>query len=123
MKNIFINKIYEKLNPVINYWIMDNEKHGYHISIRFYNVDVNIYKKVAILNVQVDGPAIITNSYYSIPLGYRVPTTTDTYYNVSFISFSEGQFDIDDDSWVHDIVEYMDKWVNADKADVEELVD
>ena len=94
----------------------------YRISFRFYTVDVN-YKKIKIFKVEVDGPAIVSDSYYSIPLGYRIPTTTDTFSNRSWISFSEGQFDIDDGSWVNDVLEYMDKWVNADKANVEGLVD
>ncbi len=149
MRNEFITKVYDKLNPIVNRWAVDNEKCGkvkcysnvrniedkdywavkikcnndYHISLRFYDVDVSIYKTITILNVQADGPAIIRDSYYSLPLGYRIPTTTDTYSNRSFISFSEGQFSIDDNDWVDDIVDYMTKWVNEDKADVEGLVD
>lgn len=148
MKNVFVSKVYEKLNPVISNWCVENEKCGtivshvnlfrsdenywivkivckndYHISLQFYTVPVGSFKKVKIFNVQVDGPAIIRESSYSLSLGARIPVTIDTYSNRSWISFSEGQFDIDDDSWVNDIVEYLDKWVNKDKADVEGLVD
>lgn len=148
MRNEFINKVYEKLNPVVNHWAVEKENSGkvvsynntfhsepdyedywgvkivcendYHITFRFYTVDVK-YEKVKIFKVEVDGPAIVTNSYYSIPLGYRIPTTTDTFSNRSWISFSEGQFDVDDDSWVNDVLEYLNKWVNEDKANVEGL--
>lgn len=146
MINEFISKAYEKLNPVLNRWAVENEKCGkikhyynmrdiddsrdywcvkcecsndYHIAVRFYTVDANMYDTVEILTVQVDGPAIITNSYYSVALGYRIPTTVDTYSNRAAISFSEGQFDIDDDSWVNDILKFVNEWVAKDKANVE----
>lgn len=148
MRNEFINKVYEKLNPVVNHWAVEKEncgkvvdysnifrsdkyredywgvkiicKNDYRISFRFYTVDVK-YEKVKIFKVEVDGPAIVANSYYSTPLGYRIPTTTDAFSNRSWISFSEGQFDVDDDSWVNDVLEYLNKWVNEDKANVEGL--
>lgn len=148
MKNYFVNKVYEKLNPVVSRWAVENDKSGkivsyhnlfrseenywlfkvickndYHISIQFHTIPVGSFKKVKILNVQVDGPAIICESSYSLSLGARIPITIDTYSNRSWISFSEGQFDIDDDSWINDITEYLDKWVNKDKADVEGLRD
>lgn len=150
MRNEFINKVYEKLNPVINSWVVENEncgkvvsynnifrsepdyedywgvkivcKNDYHISFRFYTVvGVGINNKVKIFKVEVDGPAIMCSSSYSISLGYYIPTTTDTFSNRSWISFSEGQFDVDDDSWVDDVLEYLNKWVNEDKANIEGL--
>lgn len=147
MRNEFISKIYDKINPIVNSWAVNNEKDGkvkyysnirniedkdywaikiecsndYHISLQFHDVDVNVYKSVTVLNVKVDGPAIITNSFYSVALGYNVPTTIDTYTNRKVISFCEGQFDIDSNDWVNDIMDFMNKWVNEDKADVEGL--
>lgn len=37
------------------------------------------------------------------------------------IEFIEGNFDIDGDDWVDEVLEYINKWVNKDKADVEVL--
>lgn len=148
MRNEFISKVYDKLNPAVNRWVVENEDCGkvvsynntfrsepdyedywgvkivcendYRISFRFYTVDVK-HEKIKIFKVEVDGPAIVCSSHYSIPLGYRIPTTTDSFSNTSWISFSEGQFDVDGDSWVNDVLEYLNKWVNEDKANVEGL--
>lgn len=37
------------------------------------------------------------------------------------IEFIEGDFDIDGDDWVDEVLEYINKWLNKDKADVEIL--
>lgn len=37
------------------------------------------------------------------------------------IEFIEGDFDIDGYDWVDEVLEYINKWVNKDKDDVEVL--
>lgn len=143
MRNNFINEVYDELNPIINHWAKQkylNDKifeytnnfsikkvyglywevkilcnNDYRILLRFYK-NYELYNDSNILNVSVLAPAVerVKNEDGSVDV-YPSKIIKDK------IEFIEGYFDIDGDDWVDEVLEYMNKWVNKDKADVDVL--
>lgn len=143
MRNDFINKVYNELNHIINHWAKQKYlsdkifeytntfsikkvygfywevkilcKNDYRILLRFYK-NYEWYNDSNILNVSVLAPAVerVENEDGSVDV-YPSKKIKDK------IEFIEGNFDIDGDDWVDEVLEYINKWVNKDKADVEVL--
>lgn len=138
----FINRLYEKLNPVITNWVDYYTSlgliDGYELTrykAKSYISPNNTYKVIIDLvnnyriDIDVSIPLNITCHVLSVrvfsPAVERVKQvngSVDVYpakQLVKYIRFAEGNFDIDKDDWVREIRDLMNEYAEKDKANVE----
>lgn len=147
MSNDFVKKVYNKLNtnvanwvdynvttsdivkfetnrylategfnsPIDDYRVRIDLKNGYSIGFAIIrNGSMNKYKITNILTIYATGPGI-----EKVNDGDGCVNTQPIRIMKGKIDFVEGEFDIDDNGWVLDIMRFMNKYATKEKADVE----
>ena len=147
MTNDFVKKIYNKLNTNIENWvdyevtcgdIVEYRSKRYRVLEGFnspiddyrvridlknrYNIGITIMhsgsrdkdKVTNVLSVDATGPG--SEKVYN---GDGVVTTWPRRVMKERMDFVEGEFDIDDNGWVLDIMRFMNRYATMEKAEVE----
>lgn len=138
----FINRLYEKLNPVIINWVdyytSLGEIDGYELTrykAKSYISPNSTYKVIIDLvndyriDIDVVVPSNVDHNVLTVrvfsPAVERVKQdngSVDVYpakHLNGYLRFTEGEFDIDKDDWVREIRDLMNEYVSKDKAKVE----
>lgn len=142
----FINRIYDKLNPVIINWVdyyaslgqIDGYELNRYKTDMGINSPVNTYKVTIYLandyRIDIDGCVPSNVDYHVLTVRVFSPAvervkqddgSVDVYpakYLNGYLRFAEGEFDINKDDWVREIRDLMNEYASKDKAKVEVML-
>ena len=102
-------------SPIDDYRVRIDLKNGYSIGITIMHSGSRDKDKVTnVLSVDATGPGV-----EKVDDGDGVVTTWPRRVMKERMNFVEGEFDIDDNGWVLDIMRFMNKYATKEQADVE----